>query len=176
MDLRKAIYFTFVFCSLQSVCLGCGWIRHRFRDVNSESLSLLKRMGGDYTTDTMPVPFPSTAYRLALLSEKTDRKIAFLSHTMDKIRDLFSDNMETVTWNKTELEHFKVVLHRQSHELHRCVSSNSKHEWKLKTYFRTLHKTVLKEMKHSAQSWELVRKAVERHLEHLDLLASSIKM
>uniref|UniRef100_A0A3B3TEF2 Interferon a3-like n=1 Tax=Paramormyrops kingsleyae TaxID=1676925 RepID=A0A3B3TEF2_9TELE len=140
------IYFIFVFCSLQSVCFGCGWIQHRFRTVNSESLSLLKRMGGDYTTDTVPVRFPSKAYKLVLHSEKTDGKIAFLSDTINKIRDLFGENMDTVTWNKTALEHFKDVLHRQSHELHKCVSSNSKHEWKLERHFRMLHETVLKEM------------------------------
>nr|QYB23507.1 interferon a1 [Scleropages formosus] len=172
---------TLVFFLLLSALLlpggkGCdlSWIQHRYGILSRETLSYLDRMGGEYSNATVPVPFPSSIYRTALTAPMQER-LSFLSEMIHKIKKLFNDNLEAVTWKRAELERFQDALYRQSHELHACMSSGSKNEM-LRVYFKKLHKEILKGMNYSSHSWELIRKVVRQHLQRLELLWVSVNM
>ncbi|XP_061081165.1 interferon a3-like [Conger conger] len=172
MDGRKFLSL-FIICSAQDFCEGCDWIQRGFRLVGGESLSLLSDMGGDITDDKVPVPFPKTLYR-SIRNAEMDDKVKSLHEAIDQIIELFHGNLDAVTWNMEKVEHFLTLLHRQSRELEKCVSSASKYERRLDGYFRKL-KNVLKQRKYDAHSWELIRKEVKRHLQRLDLISAAMK-
>uniref|UniRef100_A0A8C9V7A8 Interferon a3-like n=1 Tax=Scleropages formosus TaxID=113540 RepID=A0A8C9V7A8_SCLFO len=167
---------TLVFFLLLSALLlpggkGCdlSWIQHRYGILSRETLSYLDSMGGEYSNATVPVPFPSSIYKTARIAPE---RLSFLSEMIHKIKKLFNDNLEAVTWKRAELERFQDALYRQSHELHACVS-HAVNEM-LRVYFKKLHKEILKGMNYSSHSWELIRKVVRQHLQRLELLWVSI--
>ncbi|KAG7459662.1 hypothetical protein MATL_G00213060 [Megalops atlanticus] len=172
MHMWNLFAFTLL-CSVQSLS-GCLWIQHGFRLASGESLSLLDQMGGDFTEDHVPVPFPNPLYRRVSKAQVED-KITFLSETSDQIIKLFNGNLDAVAWNKQKLDHFLAVLDRQSRELKTCVPSSRKYEKRLTRYFSKLKKDVLKQRNFDSPSWELVRKEVRRHLQRLDLISASVK-
>ncbi|KAJ8404321.1 hypothetical protein AAFF_G00340940 [Aldrovandia affinis] len=162
---------------VQNVCNGCNcsdWIQHGFGPVSREYLSLLSDMGGDITNAKVPVPFPDVLYGRIRTAQMGD-KITFLYESINQIIKLFHGNSNAVTWKRLKLEHFLTLLNRQSHELHKCVSPASKYEKRLNRYFRELNKNVLKKGNYDSHSWELIRKAADRHLKRLDLISASIK-
>nr|ALD49742.1 interferon alpha [Anguilla japonica] len=173
MDARKFLYL-FIVCSAQDFCDGCYWIQHGFRRVSGESLSLLSEMGGDITDSRVDVPFPKTLYT-SIHKAQVDDKVRFVHASIDQIIKLFDENLDAVTWNRLKLEHFLIVLDRQSRELQKCVSSASKYEKRLNRYFKKLKKNILKQRKYDAHSWELIRKVVLRHLQRLDLIIAAMK-
>ncbi|XP_035253032.1 interferon a3-like [Anguilla anguilla] len=173
MDARKFLYL-FIVCSAQDFCKGCDWIQHRFKWASGESLSLLSEMGGNITDDRVPVPFPTILYS-SIKKAQVDDKVKFVHASIDQIIKLFDGNLDAVTWNRLKLEHFLIVLDRQSRELKKCVSSASKYEKRLNQYFKKLKKNILKQRKYDAHSWELIRKEVLRHLQRLDLIMAAMK-
>ncbi|XP_036408787.1 interferon phi 1 [Megalops cyprinoides] len=172
MHMWNFIAFTLL-CSVQSLS-GCLWIQHGFRHASRESLSLLDQMGGDFTEDRVPVPFPNRLYRSVSKAQVED-KLTFLSETFDQIIQLFNGKLDAVAWNKQKLDHFLAVLDRQSRELKKCVPSSRKYKQSLTRYFRKLKKDVLKQRNFDSSSWELVRKEVRRHLLRLDLMSATGK-
>ncbi|KAJ8404319.1 hypothetical protein AAFF_G00340920 [Aldrovandia affinis] len=133
---------------VQNVCNGCDWIQHGFGPVSREYLSLLSDMGGDITNAKVPVPFPDVLYGRIRTAQMGD-KITFLYESINQIIKLFNGNLDAVTWKRLKLEHFLTVLDRQSRELQKC--------------------------NYDSHSWELIRKAADRHLKRLDLISASIK-
>ncbi|XP_035254784.1 uncharacterized protein LOC118217093 [Anguilla anguilla] len=131
-------------------------------------------MGGDITDARVHVPFPKTLYT-SIHKAQVDDKVKFVHASIDQIIKLFDGNLDAVTWNRLKLEHFLIILDRQSRELQKCVSSASKYEKRLNRYFRKLKKNILKQRKYDAHSWELIRKEVLRHLQRLDLIMAATK-
>nr|QYB23508.1 interferon a2 [Scleropages formosus] len=171
---------TYCVCALflvgaaQGVPSGCSWIERGFGSRSKELQSLIARMGGDVIRQKLPVRFPDRMYEKVQKAPMEER-IAFLSEGISNIKDLFDKNLDAVTWDRTQLEHFQVVLYRQWTELRSCVRSPTKYGKRLKKHFKKLRKKVLHNMNYNLQSWELIRKAILRHLERLDLLSASIK-
>uniref|UniRef100_A0A8C9S861 Uncharacterized protein n=1 Tax=Scleropages formosus TaxID=113540 RepID=A0A8C9S861_SCLFO len=164
---------TLVFFLLLSALLlpggkGCdlSWIQHRYGILSRETLSYLDSMGGEYSNATVPVPFPSSIYKTARIAPvgHSIERLSFLSEMIHKIKKLFNDNLEAVTWKRAELERFQDALYRQSHELHACVSHA----------LEKLNPVIFQN--YSSHSWELIRKVVRQHLQRLELLWVSVNM
>ncbi|XP_043911424.1 interferon omega-1-like [Protopterus annectens] len=89
---------------------------------------------------------------------------------LHEIQNLFSNNFNVAKWDKKKASNFLVLLHRQSHELHRCLDekkikpSNTSAAGKLKNYFKRLQ--VLLKMKNNERcKWEIVKDQIRRFLQ-----------
>ncbi|XP_048102432.1 interferon phi 1 isoform X1 [Alosa alosa] len=141
---------------------------------------LLLHKGGDFKSDGVP-RLPDTQILSALYrsvnSATADDKIIFLHVATKQIVRLLNNSNVTNTWDKTKLDNLLNVLNQQSTNLGDCAAQvptrMSKYRKQLKKHFRSLKKFLI-EMKYSKQSWEQIRKEVERHLHRLLYLANTM--
>ncbi|XP_069041655.1 interferon a3-like [Lepisosteus oculatus] len=178
MELRSLWKCCFLLLCSQNLCRGCRWIRHSFSAVNTDALSLLRGMGGEFVHSSVIVPFPSESYRHAK-DFKAEEKLVFILEAIKHIRELYSRNAGSGSWDEKMLEFFQLDLHRQTSELERCTqemkraSRHTQESKKLKRYFKDVEN--LLRSKDRTAAWEAVRAQVSRHLQRLELLAGSIR-
>ncbi|XP_031427347.2 interferon phi 1 [Clupea harengus] len=164
------------FCT-KSACGACRWLQ-KYGRVNAECFKLLKEMGGDFTSDLMPIQFPADLY-LSINKATADDKISFLYEATKQIAELFDKNESNVTeaWDKTKLDNLLTVLDRQSTNLEACAAQTPTGMFgfrkRLSRHFRKLNK-FLKKRNYSQRSWELIRKEVNHHLHRLLFLANKV--
>ncbi|XP_035603508.1 interferon phi 4 isoform X1 [Oncorhynchus keta] len=163
-------------CLLLTLCngfsVGCRWMDdHKFLQHSETLMNLLNIMGGEFTTDSVDIPFPEDLYEQAE-HLPTDDTIWFILQTLDKIAELFDGELHSV-WDEKKVEIFLNVLTSQSDGLQSCVRAQKKNSKNLQMYFKRLNNHVLKRMAYSAHAWELVRKEVRTHLRRLVLLGSA---
>ncbi|XP_048102442.1 interferon a3-like [Alosa alosa] len=147
---------------------------------NAECFRLLKDMGGDFKSDGVlripDIQNISAPYR-SVNNASADDKITFLHVATKQIVRLLNNSNVTNTWDKTKLDNLLNVLNQQSTNLGDCAAQvptrMSKYGKQLKKHFRSLKKFLI-EMKYSKQSWEQIRKEVERHLHRLLYLANTM--
>ncbi|XP_041943825.1 interferon a3-like isoform X2 [Alosa sapidissima] len=177
----KYTWICFLLLSFTESAQGasCRWLQ-MYERYNAECFRLLKDMGGDFKSDGVP-RLPDTQILSALYrsvnSATADDKIIFLHVATKQIVRLLNNSNVTNTWDKTKLDNLLNVLNQQSTNLGDCAAQvptrMSKYRKQLKKHFRSLKKFLI-EMKYSKQSWEQIRKEVERHLHRLLYLANTM--
>ncbi|XP_076123106.1 interferon a3-like isoform X2 [Alosa pseudoharengus] len=151
---------------------------------NAECFRLLKDMGGDFKSDGV-LRIPDTQNISALYrsvnSATADDKITFLHVATKQIVRLLNNSNVTNTWDRTKLDNLLNVLNQQSTNLGDCAAqTTTSTEWPgylkdLRKHFHSLKKFLRsKPMKYSKQSWEQIKKEVERHLHRLLYLANTM--
>ncbi|MBN3312897.1 IFNA3 protein, partial [Atractosteus spatula] len=149
-------------------------LKRHFKDVED----LLRSKGGEFVHSSVTVPFPSESYRHAK-DFKAEEKLVFILEAIKHIRELYSRNAGSGSWDEKMLEFFQLDLHRQTSELERCTqemkraSRHTKESKKLKRHFKDVED--LLRSKDRTAAWEAVRAQVSRHLQRLELLAGSIR-
>ncbi|KAL4657820.1 interferon alpha 1 precursor [Arapaima gigas] len=103
-----------------------------------------------------------------------EKRTTFLYEATRNIVHLFRRNLDGVTWNRTETDHFLDVLGQQMKELQTCVrrTNDPGPQVQLRESRAPLS---MRHFNYNLQSWELIRKVVRKHLEILELLWASIK-
>nr|QXO84454.1 type I interferon h [Takifugu obscurus] len=157
--------------------LCCDWLAH-FGHLSNQSLSLIRIMGGPLTNQQSPVSFPKELYRRAH-NATVDFQLAFLRDSLKLLQRLWlklfqHDELSSVTWGTTNTEHFLMTILRQHREVKRCVSKKRKADRKLVKYYLTLERHTLHQKANRTESWELIRKVTQHHLEQLHMLVASI--
>nr|CAD67753.1 interferon [Danio rerio] len=173
------IFVIYVILQSQSSASTCEWLG-RYRIITTESLNLLKNMGGKYAD--LETPFPSRLYTL-MDKSKVEDQVKFLVLTLDHIIHLMDarEHMNSVNWDQNTVEDFLNILHRKSSDLKECVARSTKpahkesYEIRIKRHFRTLKK-ILKKKQYSAEAWEQIRRVVKSHLQRMDIIASNARV
>uniref|UniRef100_A0A3P8RAU3 Uncharacterized protein n=2 Tax=Astatotilapia calliptera TaxID=8154 RepID=A0A3P8RAU3_ASTCA len=152
----------FLTLSTESSSLSCRWMDHKFRQHNEETLNLL---------DTM-VSVLIGLYLIFFFFQAED-KLAFTVQILEEVAALFEEDHSSASWEDSTVRNLLNIVNKQAEELHSCVSSLSK-TTKLHMYFKRLSHHILKEMGHSAEAWEVIRKETKAHLMRAEQLASSL--
>ncbi|XP_030019098.1 interferon a3-like [Sphaeramia orbicularis] len=178
------IFFVCLFVSLfcAGASLSCRWMG-KFRQYNEKSLTLLEGMVTNSTNSTVDaaeedaVAFPDELYKHASKASAEDR-LAFTVQILEEVAALFEEDRspsnETV-WEETTVENFINLTTQQADGLRSCIVSHShkKKNKKLSLYFKRLSHHA-KQMVHSADAWELIRKEAHAHLLRADILVTSV--
>ncbi|XP_063071301.1 interferon a3-like isoform X2 [Engraulis encrasicolus] len=155
-----------------------------YERLSKECLRLLTEMGGDFKDRFIPIPsgYPGRAAHLykAASKAKAHDKMVFLYNATHQIVNLFENNTANIlgSWDQTSLDNLLNVLHRQEKDLQTCAGQTHTGIFKLmKKLQRHFHKVhlFLQEKNYSQESWEVVRKEVERHLRRMLFLAISMQ-
>ncbi|XP_052374554.1 uncharacterized protein LOC127929989 isoform X1 [Oncorhynchus keta] len=126
------------------------------------------------------ITFPDKQYR-QVNKFKADEQIAFISHTLNAIKKLYSSGKyESTAWDQKGVDKFMNDLYRQTSELDQCVKamktrlskSVNRVNKKMSLHFKFL-KHYLKREDYSASGWEDIRTVVLAHLQRLDTTLSS---
>ncbi|XP_076864043.1 uncharacterized protein LOC143516377 [Brachyhypopomus gauderio] len=168
-----------VFYSVQRQCAACKWIKSRQYEMkNEESLSQLKKMGGELSRSYKPFPF--TLYGTITMAQAEDQ-VRFLAEVTVHITELFNADLDAVNWDNRAVDNFLNILNtRQLKELKSCAATypQTKQQRSIKTtlrkHFRKLKK-ILKKANYSADSWEQIRGLVRSHLVRMDIIASNLR-
>uniref|UniRef100_A0A669CWQ0 Uncharacterized protein n=1 Tax=Oreochromis niloticus TaxID=8128 RepID=A0A669CWQ0_ORENI len=166
----------FLALSTEGSSLSCRWMDHKFRQHNEETLNLLDTMvSAKNVTNTteveVTVAFPNHLYRQAVAAED---KLAFTVQVLEEVAVLFEEDHSSASWEDGTVRNFLNIVNKQAEELHSCVSSLSRKTTKLHMYFKRLSHHILKEMGHSAEAWEVIRKETKAHQMRAEQLASSL--
>uniref|UniRef100_UPI0037E9585A interferon a3-like n=1 Tax=Semicossyphus pulcher TaxID=241346 RepID=UPI0037E9585A len=160
--------------------LSCRWMDGKFRQFSEEYLDLLNKMANNGTNSTedaevmQMVAFPSELYMQASKATAED-KLVFTVQVLEESAALLKKNHSSASWEEKTVDNFLNVVTRQAVELHSCIRGHvHKKNKKLHMSFKRLSH-VLEQKDHSAESWELIRKDIERHLMRVDQLTSSLR-
>uniref|UniRef100_A0A3P8R7A9 Interferon n=1 Tax=Astatotilapia calliptera TaxID=8154 RepID=A0A3P8R7A9_ASTCA len=181
----------FLTLSTESSSLSCRWMDHKFRQHNEETLNLLDTMVSHLMTKTfnvlqaknasntteveVTVAFPNHLYHQVSKSSAED-KLAFTVQILEEVAALFEEDHSSASWEDSTVRNLLNIVNKQAEELHSCIGSHShkKKTTKLHMYFKRLSHHILKEMGHSAEAWEVIRKETKAHLMRAEQLASSL--
>uniref|UniRef100_A0A3B4EYW3 Interferon a3-like n=1 Tax=Pundamilia nyererei TaxID=303518 RepID=A0A3B4EYW3_9CICH len=171
------VFFACLFLGLVTAgsSLSCRWMDHKFKQHNEETLNLLDTMANNSTNITeveVTVAFPNHLYHQVSKSSVED-KLAFTVQILEEVAALFEEDHSSASWEDSTVRNLLNIVNKQAEELHSCVSSLSK-TTKLHMYFKRLSHHILKEMDHSAEAWEVIRKEAKAHLMRAEQLASSL--
>ncbi|XP_071319422.1 interferon a3-like isoform X1 [Trachinotus anak] len=121
------------------------------------------------------VAFPNDLYSQASKASAED-KVVFTVQALDEMAALFEEDYSSASFEEKTVKDFLSVVTQQADGLRSCIESHShnKKNKKLHMYFKRLSSHVLKGMRHSAESWELIRKEIKTHLMRADQLVSSL--
>ncbi|XP_071318455.1 interferon a3-like [Trachinotus anak] len=174
-------FFVCLFVGLYSAgsSLSCRWMDHKFRQYSENSLALVETMVSNSTNSTEgevqdTVAFPNDLYSQVSKASAED-KVVFTVQALDEMAALFEEDYSSASFEEKTVKDFLSVVTQQADGLRSCIESHS-HEKnkKLHMYFKRLSSHVLKGMRHSAKSWELIRKEIKTHLMRADQLVSSL--
>ncbi|XP_072224763.1 interferon a3-like [Leuresthes tenuis] len=160
-------------CSVLTSALCCDWLTE-YSDLRNSSVTLVELMGGAFTDQESPVPFP---YKLYAQVEKKglESQLLFIRDSLEQIYLLFrSNNHSSANWDTRKTTQFLESLHRQVVELSSCVPKK-RTDSRLRNYYRRLKNSTLSCPGGSAASWELLRRETKDHLDRLDLLGNLVK-
>ncbi|XP_036397299.1 interferon alpha-21-like [Megalops cyprinoides] len=177
LKLLSACLILFILCHTLSTT--CQWTQFKLVELNNKCIQLLKDMGGNFPIvclkENIKLKFPEGVYRL---SGHTQDDIAFIAYeALNYVAKIFSNNMDSTTWNNKKIRLFKNLLHRQVENLEECVRSEMPFSGDgsfpaanmiLKEYFEELG-TLLKDKGWRLCAWEIVRKEVRHNLEQLKM-------
>uniref|UniRef100_A0A3Q0TBK7 Interferon a3-like n=1 Tax=Amphilophus citrinellus TaxID=61819 RepID=A0A3Q0TBK7_AMPCI len=149
--------------------LRCRWINHKFRQHSEETLNLLDMMVSITSTaedaeieDT--VHFPNHLYHQASTAT-AEEKLAFTAQILEEVAALFEEDHSSASWEESTVRNFLNIMNKQAEELRSCTEM----------YFKRLSDHVLKRQGHSAEAWELIRRAARDHLMRTEHLTSSLR-
>ncbi|XP_042078782.1 interferon a3 [Haplochromis burtoni] len=178
------IFFACLFLGMYSTgsLLGCKWIVNdrgdimgQFRVYNKRALGFLDMMITKDAEIEHTVAFPNRLYRKTSKATAED-KLAFTVQILEEVAALFEEDHSSASWEENTVENFLNIVNKQAEELRSCIGSHShkKKTTKLHMYFKRLSHHILKEMGHSAEAWEVIRKETKAHLMRAEQLASSL--
>ncbi|XP_029383897.1 interferon a3-like [Echeneis naucrates] len=177
------IFFVCLFVALYSAgsSLRCNWMDHKFRQYSENCLDLVDSMAHnsdnsieDAVEAENIVAFPNDLYSLAFRASAED-KIGFVVQTLDEVVELFEEDHSSASWEDKPLRDLLNIVTQQAEGLRSCIGGHShKKNKKLHLYFKRLTRNVLKEMGHTAESWELIRREIKAHLMRADQLLSPL--
>ncbi|XP_039895245.1 interferon a3-like [Simochromis diagramma] len=174
------VFFACLFLGLVTAgsSLSCRWMDHKFKQHNEETLNLLDTMANNSTNITeveVTVAFPNHLYHQVSKSSVED-KLAFTVQILEEVAALFEEDHSSSSWEDSTVRNFLNIVSKQAEELRSCIGSHShkKKTTKLHMYFKRLSHHILKEMGHSAEAWEVIRKEAKAHLMRAEQLASSL--
>ncbi|XP_030611367.1 interferon a3-like [Archocentrus centrarchus] len=172
------IFFASLFLGLFSAgsSLSCRWMDHKFKQHNEETLNLLDAMADSSTKTTEvkdAVAFPNHLYHQASNSS-AEEKLALSAQILEEVAALFEEDHSSASWEESTVRNFLNIVNKQAEELRSCIGSHKKKNTKLRMYFKRLSHHVLKQMGHSAEAWELIRKETKDHLMRAEQLTSSL--
>ncbi|KAL7883746.1 hypothetical protein SRHO_G00014040 [Serrasalmus rhombeus] len=158
--------------SVQTQCYGCNWITSHYRIISDETLTMLRKMGGQ------PVPitglFPYRLYK-EIETSTVAVQVRFLAEVTEQIVKLF-DIPEK--WDTRKLDDLQNVLaNKQLKGLKRCAEAYPATERRpsaLRRHFRKL-KRILKKANYSHDSWVQIRAVVKTHLERMYMIYSDLR-
>ncbi|XP_030610908.1 interferon a3-like [Archocentrus centrarchus] len=164
--------------------LRCRWINHKFRQHSEETLNLLDMMITSTAEDAEiedTVHFPNHLYHQASTAT-AEEKLAFTAQILEEVAALFEEDHSSASWEESTVRNFLNIVNKQAEELRSCFGSHShgtkKSEqlyFKTEMYFKRLSDHVLKRQGHSAEAWELIRRAARDHLMRTEHLTSSLR-
>ncbi|XP_029934219.1 interferon phi 4 [Myripristis murdjan] len=157
----------------QGLSLGCRWMDHKFSQQSKSALDELRTMGGNYTQNSSGVDFPTGLYEQASQASAEDR-LNFMAQVLEEVVHLFEEDWDSMPWPETTVNNFLSVVNQQEEGVRSCIVNQGKKSKKLHMYFKRLSRHVLKDMGHSSEAWELMRKEIEAHLLRIDILAASV--
>ncbi|XP_064843473.1 interferon a3-like [Oncorhynchus masou masou] len=181
---------SFWMCLVMTICtwnktIGCTWMKtlprspSMFQVFSNNTITMLQKMGHEVSRGPQ-ITFPDKQYR-QVNNFKADEQIAFISHTLNTIKKLFScGKYESTAWDQKGVDKFMNNLYRQTSELDQCVKamktrlskSVNRVNKKMSLHFKFL-KHYLKREDYSASGWEDIRTVVLAHLQRLDTTLSS---
>ncbi|XP_072531288.1 interferon phi 1 isoform X2 [Salminus brasiliensis] len=142
--------------------------------VNGEALSLLRQMGGKFSSEI--VPFPERIYKK--MENVTDAdQLRLMAEVTEQIVKLFDDDYAAARWDTGALDNFLNILQtRQLKELESCAAAypnTRRRPLKVRRHFRELRQ-MLRKNNYSRESWEKIRRAVLLHLTRMGIIAGHV--
>ncbi|XP_039472706.1 interferon a3-like [Oreochromis aureus] len=168
---RILVACLFLALSTEGSSLSCRWMDHKFRQHNEETLNLLDTMAKNVTNTTeVEVTVAS------LITCTAEDKLVFTVQVLEEVAVLFEEDHSSASWEDSTVRNFLNIVNKQAEELHSCIGSHGhkRKTTKLHMYFKRLSHHILKEMGHSAEAWEVIRKETKAHLMRAEQLASSL--
>uniref|UniRef100_A0AAU7YCA7 IFNb1 n=1 Tax=Acipenser sinensis TaxID=61970 RepID=A0AAU7YCA7_ACISI len=133
-------------------------------------------LGGNFPEqckkENVAIAVPLDAYEITEDSEIEDIKMT-IYEALNHVNIIFLSGQKPATWNKTDLDIFHNILHRQIQGVKQCVQVGDGEpqgsHLVLKAYFQKLE-NVLKDKDYSFCAWEIVRKEAVNSLTQVQLL------
>ncbi|XP_055799664.1 interferon a3-like [Salvelinus fontinalis] len=178
---------SFWMCLVMTICtwnktIGCTWMRtlprspSMFQVFSNNTITMLQKMGHEVSRESQ-IPFPDKQYR-KVNNFKADEQMAFISHTLNAIKKLYSSGKyESTAWDQKGVDKFMNDLYRQTSELVKAMKTSQSKSVERVNKNMSLHfkflKNYLKREDYSASGWEDIRTVVLAHLQRLDTTLSS---
>uniref|UniRef100_A0A4W3GZU8 Uncharacterized protein n=1 Tax=Callorhinchus milii TaxID=7868 RepID=A0A4W3GZU8_CALMI len=126
-------------------------------------------------THMMAKRFPSVLYNsnMCVFSQNNDR-ILLLHKTFQHLNKIFHKNMKSVTWDLTQVNHFRELLVTQRDVVKDCIQDSASDSMlsalsTIHTYFRKLKKFL---KQYSACAWEVIRMETRARLQQILILTA----
>ncbi|XP_067409541.1 interferon epsilon-like [Emydura macquarii macquarii] len=175
--------------STEIYSLDCNLLHFQQNKVNTESLELLNKMGGQFPlqclNENRNFEFPQKALR-PRESQKENAKVV-IQEILQQIFYIFSKNLTQAAWDRSFIELFQNGLHQQTEQLEKCLHSEMENKTpylgnekllspmlKLKKYFKKIG-DFLKEKQYSLCAWETIRLEMGRCLLFVDQLIKRLQ-
>ncbi|XP_041123036.1 interferon a3-like [Polyodon spathula] len=137
---------------------------------------LLIELGGNFPVqckkENVAIAVPLDAYEITEDSQIEDIKMT-IYEVLNDVNKIFLSGPKPASWNKTNLDNFHNILHRQIHGVKQCVQVRAGapqgSHLVLKAYFKKLQ-NVLQDKDYSFCAWEIVRKEAVNTLTQVQLL------
>ncbi|XP_062334426.1 interferon a3-like [Osmerus eperlanus] len=152
----------------------CRWTKFQMRQLNDLSILKLSDMGGHFPVECLGKEkvarlFPENLYN----SIRTEDVTVVALKTFEHVAQIFSNNLNSVSWDTDKLKLFTNYIYRQIKKLNGCVGKTgaspapgegvSEVSASLQTLFDQLS-GILNEKKNNACAWETVRREVRYNL------------
>ncbi|XP_044876319.1 interferon epsilon-like [Mauremys mutica] len=170
--------------SIEISSLDCTILHFQQNKMNTESLELLSKMGGQFPlqclNENRNFRLPQKALRPRESQEKDAKMV--IQEIFQQIFNIFSENLTQAAWDRSSVETLQNGLHWQTEKLETCLRSEMENETpylgnkkllfpmlKLKKYFQRI-RDFLKEKQYSLCAWETIRLEMGRCLLFVDQL------
>eukprot|EP00062_Callorhinchus_milii_P027042 gi/632989877/ref/XP_007883883.1/ PREDICTED: interferon omega-1-like [Callorhinchus milii] len=162
-----------------SLTLGCSTLRLQ-KILIATTLNTLDEMGGHVPRHCVAVGaelrIASPDLRLLLQPLQNNDRILLLHKTFQHLNKIFHKNMKSVTWDLTQVNHFRELLVTQRDVVKDCIQDSASDSMlsalsTIHTYFRKLKK-FLKQQRYSACAWEVIRMETRARLQQILILTA----
>ncbi|XP_067825360.1 interferon alpha-B-like [Heptranchias perlo] len=183
MDLASVWRFWIVWVLFSgTLILGCERLLLQ-QVLNRETLRILNEMGGPFPrvcVEERP-SLKTKSLNLMKLSKglQTQDRIQIVHQTLHHISQIYSMNLDSVTWPQDKVENFWLLVDRQLEELEECSrkldpESRPRRNASIHNYFRNLE-TFLKQKRFSVCAWEIIRDETRARLQQILFITAQIR-
>ncbi|XP_059812696.1 interferon a3-like [Hypanus sabinus] len=161
-----------------TLTLGCERLQ-LLQVLNTETLGKSSEMGGPFLWHCVTERLSLKSKPLKLVKRiETQEGINIVHQTLQQITKVYSMNLDSVTWSRNKVEHFRLLLDRQLSKLEACIrkpssKSRSKGKGKIRKYFKKL-RTFLKQKQFNTCAWEITKAETRSHLQQLLFIQAKI--